>query len=214
VIDDDSSIHHIWDERLTCYDCEVIHLSSLSEFEKYMNNNLFQKAIYFFDYEFLGEEYNGLEMIERYALSKDSYLVTSHIVDENVRKDAIKLGVKIVPKINAPFVPIENMCCRKIVLLDDDELVRMSWEHKANQKDIEIQAYANPSNLVNELDKYSKSTIFYIDQNLKDELNGVDVCKSLKSRGYENLYLATGEDQDNFKDDEAIKKVVGKAPPF
>ncbi len=60
----------------------------------------------FLDFEFLGQQINGLDLVESLGVSKQVVLVTSHFDECQVRERAEELGVKILPKGLAPLVPI------------------------------------------------------------------------------------------------------------
>lgn len=117
--DDDQTIHQIWSERLTSagsVEAQIQHLtfSSLEQFEGWVSANRSAAAIYFVDYEFLGQVGNGLESIERLSISKNVILVTSRYEEHHVREHAERIGVRILPKTLAPFVPLQILPMRTL----------------------------------------------------------------------------------------------------
>lgn len=68
--------------------------------------NSSEKFLVLIDYEFVGNHMNGLDIIEKLRLSNQAVLVTSHFDDKNIQNRAKALGVGIIPKTIAPFVPI------------------------------------------------------------------------------------------------------------
>ncbi|MBI3535050.1 MAG: ATP-binding protein [Deltaproteobacteria bacterium] len=108
ILDDDSSIHHVWKDRFAKLDnnkIELLHLSTPDQ----VRDSVSDKLISFFlmDYELLGFSENGLDLIEKLSLQNKSCLVTSRFEEESVLKRCQTLGVKLIPKSLAEFVPIE-----------------------------------------------------------------------------------------------------------
>ena len=101
------------------------------------------------------------------------------------------------------------------VLLDDNYLVRMNWESKAAAVGKRIFTFENTYELFDHLKWCGPNTKFYLDQNLKDGNLGVSVAQQLKSKGYEEVYIASAFDADDLKLPEGlVKGCVGKIPPF
>jgi PAS domain S-box-containing protein len=113
VLDDDESVHGAWDTRFAPYvkrypQLTVHHfkqgkealsfLSKLSEKDK-------ERVVFLSDYELLRQAKTGLEIIKDSRI-KNAILVTSYYTNAEIRDQAIKLGVKILPKQMASIVPI------------------------------------------------------------------------------------------------------------
>jgi signal transduction histidine kinase len=103
ILDDDDSIHQIWNNRLSGLSVNLVHYSSPNKIKKYEN------ALYLSDYEFLNHDKTGLDVIETLCIQKNSVLVTSYYEESQVRKKCAELGVKLIPKPLAGFVPIEEI---------------------------------------------------------------------------------------------------------
>lgn len=58
------------------------------------------------DHELLGQPSNGLALIEHLQIASQSILVTSHYEDPAIREHCATLGVRLIPKWLAGFVPI------------------------------------------------------------------------------------------------------------
>tara|TARA_R110000868_G_scaffold362686_2_gene624913 strand:- start:35346 stop:36782 length:1437 start_codon:yes stop_codon:yes gene_type:complete len=104
VLDDDSSIHQVWDSRLN--DHTIQHFYYADKFIEYVKSKNDKHSIYLVDYELIGSEENGIELIEQHGLIQQSYLVTSRYEDEMIRTQCEKLGLKIVPKPYSVHIPI------------------------------------------------------------------------------------------------------------
>lgn len=125
-----------------------------------------------------------------------STLVTSHYDDKSVQNIAQKLGVKIIPKDSASRISIDlsPVSAKKMVLIDDDNLIHLSWEMCADKKQVDLASYFTIDDFLRDSDKFSKDTAIYIDSNLKDGVKGEIESKKIFDLGFENLILASGLD--------------------
>ena len=216
-LDDDLSIHQIWKNRLADNIIQIPFQSG-AEFEKFVNDNLnnLSNIQFLIDFELLNQNKTGLDLIEALGIAKNSILVTSRYDDESIQNRAIAVGLKILPKSLAVIVPIQikkKKSVYDLVLLDNDELVRMTWEIKAKSNGKKIICFSNVSELRERICEFDSEVLFYIDVNLSDSENGEQVSKELFDLGFSNLYLATGYSADHFSHITWIKGVVGKSPP-
>jgi signal transduction histidine kinase len=119
VLDDDPSIHGIWRQRLKPFvatlGLKVMHFSTPDEIFRWhalewaQEKDGVQEAedfLYLFDYELIGEPFNGLEIIERLGLQLQAVLVTSHYEEPKLRAWCERLGMRLIPKSLARFVPL------------------------------------------------------------------------------------------------------------
>jgi signal transduction histidine kinase len=103
---------------------------------------------------------------------------------------------------------------RKIVLIDDDILVRKNWEFSAKKKNIELDIYDNTESFIQNMDKYDFDSEIYIDSELGENNKGEDLARNLHEKGYKNIYIETGHSFEKFKGLKYIKAVISKEPPF
>lgn len=79
IIDDNKSIHDLWDEKFKRLHVEYQHFYNPKEalifFERVINKNL----VIFCDYEFFDEEQNGLDILEQAPINLIKVLVTSYV---------------------------------------------------------------------------------------------------------------------------------------
>lgn len=119
-LDDDISIHQIWEGRLSSlnanfHQIKLNSFTSASEFKKYIHNcsandlknKLNSQYYYLIDYELLGQNTNGLKLIEDLGLKNNVTLVTSRYEELQIQNKCLQLGIKLLPKQLAGFVPIE-----------------------------------------------------------------------------------------------------------
>lgn len=114
IVDDDVSIHHVWDERfesrlLEQHDIHVQHFSSGTEAAQWYQSQPPNQPLFLCDYELLGEQTTGLDLIEQLAINDRAILVTSRYEEPVVQERCAKLGVRLIPKGLAGYVPIQIM---------------------------------------------------------------------------------------------------------
>ena len=249
ILDDDESIHRVWDRRFNDVNFpkeNIYHFYSPDQIINWYTSKklLLMKApmLVLCDYELLDCEKTGLQVIEELGIEKNAVLVTSHYDEIHIRNNCARLGVKLLPKNLAGFVPIcisavgpkdrrtdeEELSVTKTrdqrlatsdkncdaILIDDDYLVHTSWKIIAKRCGKSIRCYADPEDFVNESDDISKSTPLYIDSKLGDDVKGEELAKEFFDKGFENIYLATGYAKEDFPKMPWIKGIVGKEPPF
>lgn len=110
TLDDDQTIHQVWSGRFKSSDLlssiKHVTFTSIKNFETWLQSSERDNIIFLIDYEFLGHDGNGLDVIENHYLAKQSVLVTSRYDEKPLRERAERLGVKILPKGLVPFIPL------------------------------------------------------------------------------------------------------------
>lgn len=112
VLDDDHSIFNLWRERLGKFflkKINLIHFSCGIQFKDYYFKNLQEqqdKILFLFDFELLNQRITGLDLIEELGIEKHTILVTSYHEDLHIIKRCHQIGLRIIPKCIAAFVPI------------------------------------------------------------------------------------------------------------
>jgi signal transduction histidine kinase len=215
-VDDDPSFLELYKDKFKEVGVEVITFTE-KEIEKTLN---VENAQYYFDYD-LGKEDSGLDFIIENGLANFSTLVTSMHQDEDIQKRCIENGIKILPKqmFNKASVEVVKICretevTKQYILIDDDELMHMTWKMEANKKAIEFKAYSSVEEFIKDADQYSKNTVIYVDSNLADGLKGEIESEKISQLGFTEIYLATGFSADDLEKPEWIREIVGKRPDF
>ncbi len=113
VLDDDTSIHQIWEGRFRSLKTkelgiELVHLSSAQSLLEWHagRSSQYSSVHYLIDYELVGEDRTGLDLIAQLAIGAQSVLVTSRSEEIGIRSACRRLKVPILPKGLAGFVPI------------------------------------------------------------------------------------------------------------
>lgn len=106
------------------------------------------------------------------------------------------------------------MSGKKIVLLDDSQLVIDTWKLNALEDGVDFSGFTELEPFIAFTETLDKDTIFYVDSNLGYGLKGEDIVEKLYHDGFCNLYIATGYDPEKYKNVPYIKGIIGKIPPF
>jgi signal transduction histidine kinase len=99
------------------------------------------------------------------------------------------------------LIKIEKELDRVIVHIDDDMLIRISWEQQAKKCGVTIHSFDNFENTKGHFKKLSKDVSFYVDQDLGEgHQSGVDSLLELYEQGFRNLFLTTGYEKEEFEE--------------
>ena len=228
ILDDDQSIHDLWESRfsneISGAKLQLIHFYHAEELIHYDLNKL-SSAYFLCDYELIGQEKTGLDVIEQLNLGKKAILVTSRYDDRDIRSRCARLDLKILPKNYAAYVPIHvgkdvseiiflNVKEPDLVLIDNDPLVITTWKFIGKKRNKKILAFDSFVCAEKEIEKLPRTVPIYIDSDLGTEIPGEEYAKILYEQGFVNIYLATGHRSSRFKSMDWIKGIVGKEPPF
>lgn len=113
ILDDDLSIHQIWDNRFLSLNAndhtiELLHFSTPEQLitwtKKYKSEQ--PKTLFLVDYELLGFDQVGLDVIEELEIQSEAILVTGRYEETELRSRCNRLGVQLIPKGIAGFIPI------------------------------------------------------------------------------------------------------------
>ncbi len=224
ILDDDKSIHDVWNKRLSQFKelVKVVNITTPEDFRLYFSNN---DSLGFFlllsDYELLGHNTTGLDLICEFNLQKKSILVTSYYEDPTILGICVKNNIRMIPKnfaIKIPILTQSDDSAKKqnnaVIHLEDDNILRKSWEISAKEHGIEIFSFSDTVNLLNSIEDFSKNMTFYLDEDLQENMKGHQVAKILFDHGFENIYLSTGYSKEEFKNYSFLKGVIGKEPPW
>jgi FixJ family two-component response regulator len=88
------------------------------------------------------------------------------------------------------------------VLVDDDLLVRMTWQMMAKKKGLSLLIYDDPRSFINDCEKFNASTIFYLDQDIGPKGKGAGVLLACLIKNHYGAraytHLVTGHSRSEF----------------
>ncbi|MEI8054866.1 MAG: PAS domain-containing protein [bacterium] len=215
VLDDDTSIHGAWDDRLkNCAGIQIKHFTLGNDAIDFINAFPQKDKIFLLtDYELLKQNVTGIDVIKKTDI-KRSVLVTSHYAEKKIYKLLVENRVKLLPKQLAAEVPIEvceaktERCvtnsdkkCNKVsssekvdvIIVEDKRDLADTEGHFFENHGKKVAVYYNPDDLLKDTSKYDKDVIACIDHEFEgNKLNGFDVLKQLHEQGFTRLYLFSG----------------------
>ncbi|TAK74272.1 MAG: HAMP domain-containing histidine kinase [Gammaproteobacteria bacterium] len=220
VLDDDDFIHSIWDKKISgefikLHNINLIHFYSPDELINYCNRNQNSPEInYLLDYELAGYKETGLTLAKMLGITSQTTLVTSRYEAIDIRENCQRLSIKIIPKLLVMDAHIKILENNELVFIDDDETITRIWENRAELSNKKIAVFNDFYDFKKVSNSYKKDTLIYIDSSLGGNLKGEIAAKDLYDSGYQNIYIATGYNKENFKDIYWVKDIVDKSPPF
>ena len=215
ILDDDSSIHQIWDKRLQSTGVQVEHFSTPDQLSQWLAGNRDVPTRFLIDYELIGSSESGLELVEKFGIADRSILVTSRFEEEVIRKKCADLHVPLIPKGLAGFIPIMVIDDLDAVLIDNEILVHEAWRFRAELAGKNILCFKNSKEFFSALPAISTATPVYVDLKLDGE-NGLEVTGRVREAGFSTVYLATGMSisELNLQSAPYLAGVLGKDPPW
>ncbi|OGR90870.1 MAG: hypothetical protein A2V88_02155 [Elusimicrobia bacterium RBG_16_66_12] len=235
VLDDDASIHQVWQGRFDSLRprvqiFEVLHFSAPTELRDWVKADATRArdAVYLMDYELLGYKDTGLALIAELGLGEQAILVTSRFEEKAILEECLRLKTRMIPKGLAGFVPIRVRAATgtdangpagrsaqlDAVLIDDDPLTRMTWKMAASRSSKKLQAFSTVAEFLQEAPAIDRETPIYIDADLADGVNGAQESLRIHELGFQEIYLATGHEAARFAAYTHLRGVVGKEPPW
>ena len=115
ILDDDKSIHEIWRHRIGAKtkeaglsDCKLYHFSTAEGLTAWYraNWNSERDSLYLIDYELLGQNATGLQLIDQLDIGARSFLVTARFEEAAIRQRCKSKGLRIIPKSMAGLISI------------------------------------------------------------------------------------------------------------
>jgi hypothetical protein len=113
ILDDDESIHQIWKNRMASPELRsrsilTIHCTNPDEVRSALQTfgNDTRRLICLFDYELLGTEITGLDLLQSIDTKAVRVLVTSHAEEKEIQEACMISNIRLLPKDMAAFIPI------------------------------------------------------------------------------------------------------------
>ena len=220
ICDDDITIHHIWDDRLKTSRAEnagieVKHVSHEAELKQWHSKHHKPSTLYLVDYELSGGDRSGLDLINDLGVETQAVLVTSRSEESAIIEKCVRLGIRLLPKSSASWVPLvirERAGSVDGILIEDDEALGIAWKTSAETRGKRLQVFRSPAPFLSIAHSVDRATPVYIDSNLGVGEKGEEIAKRLHAMGFENLYLTTGDPIEHCEP--WLKGVLDKTPPW
>lgn len=101
-----------------------------------------------------------------------------------------------------------------VVLVDDDPLVRRTWEVSAKAAGLDLTTFGSADAFLAAVGRFPPETRVYLDSDLGGGVRGEAVAADLHAKGFRDLTLATGHAPEEFAGNPYLKAVIGKDPPW
>lgn len=217
VLDDDISIHQVWSGRFqsSAAKVQLIHFSTSDDFYRWFFHNT--ADLYLVDYELLGRNDTGLDVIEKKALYEKAILVTSHFEEPIIQSRCENLKLGLIPKVLASLIPIQikpPVVNCDAILIDDDPLIHTIWKIRAKDLGKNISCYFTFDEFWFQISQFDRRVPIYIDSCLGGGVKGEIVSQLIKKEGFLEINLATGYQAKDIGYYAWISKIVGKEPPW
>lgn len=226
ILDDDPSMHDAWEAKLSKTGLSLLHFKNAKEifsWQKTVKPEDLERLVLLSDYELIGSEETGLDVIEQTGL-RPAILVTSYFEDEAILQRCINLGIKLVPKTLVAYLPVQ-MCDpdffetlglnkREGIFLEDMDGLQMAWEMHGASKGVKVHGFLSYEDYLNSQLLVDLRTPVFIDLNFGEERRGWEIAKKFHEQGFQNLYISTGEKLASIVKPEYVKAILGKQPPF
>ena len=218
VLDDDPSIHQVWDGRFqniaSQYGVSLVHFSAPNHFTQWLRERpKSDQALFLIDYELLGSKTTGLDLIESLDIADKSTLVTSRYEDDFIRERAKRLQVRMIPKSMAAYVPITAEP-NQAVLIDDDPIVHRIWDRAARTAGRTLNSFSNVDDFLAKCADFGSDTPIYLDSHLGNGVRGETLARAIHAQGFSKIYLVTGFSKKDFAPTPEIRGIMDKNPPW
>lgn len=205
ILDDDQSIHGVWDRYLTQYVnqdiAQIKHFNDGAETLRFINQLSHEdkhRVLFLCDYELLAQENTGLDLIRKSHMAR-SILVTSYFDDESIINRVSSMGIKLLPKQLVAQIDINLNQVKQEIMHDFVHMVLFGSNVSYLQElkstlplDTKVHIYTKPDHLLDSLLKYPYDLKIVLNQPIKD---AESTFNKLRDLGFSNIYLLAQPDQ-------------------
>lgn len=221
IIDDEISIYNLWVSRfkeIGIDESKILYLSDPKLFKVWALTEHNEDNLYLVDYEYVGSDINGLNLIAELGIYSQSILVTSRYSNESILNKVKASNLKMIPKFCIQHTELINEETNSndkvdLILIDDDSLVRSIWSANSKRLNQTILCFETIDEFLVEAGKLnlSKDTPIYIDSQL-GEVRGEIESERVFKLGFYNLVITTGYSKEDIDKPHWIKDVISKQP--
>lgn len=225
ILDDDVSIHHMWESKLAQYskDIQLIYFENGQGTIDFIKSfKVKNKLILLSDFELRHQELNGLEVIQDTDMCHRSILVSSVYNNKEIQDSAQSLDIPMLPKAFIDDIKINfeeeyynvDKVCPDVIIIDDSKIFANSISDFLRSRKIKVDTYYYPNDLLENLSKYGTDIKIIMDNYFNDNMSGKLLAEQLYKRGYKKLYVFTGSlDRDIILQYPKGTKAISKASP-
>jgi signal transduction histidine kinase len=167
---------------------------------------------------------DGVQFVMRIPASNvsDEFKIATKLPTELGNCEVSKIKEKSKSKVElvtapeqANFTSNNSNIMYDYIYIDDENILRKSWERSAKRNNIKLLTCSSPDELYQVLNLVSKNdSKIYIDRELGDNFpKGELIAQDLYEKGFMNVHLATGHHPSKFQHLNWLK-CQGKIPPW
>jgi signal transduction histidine kinase len=194
----------------------VNSFENINEFIKWNGQELFTKCVLvLMDLE-VGKENLGTDASLLGSKLKGKYVLTEEGVNRNLGKSLLSSGVKVLIAFESSVVSTETDMHQQHydwVLVDDDNLVHFTWQLTAKDVGKSFRGFTTQAEFLEAAPELKRTSNVFVDVNLKNGDDGVELAKNIVRLGFNNVSVATGYDRVNQDLSVLGIGLLGKSPP-
>lgn len=210
VLDDDYSIHEIWDKKIKGKNCIVEHFYSSKEIlDKY--HDLEKSTLLLSDFELIGESCDGIDVINKLNHAENSILITARSEEPEILERCFNSRISFLSKTLIPYISIKEFF-PQIILIDDDKLCHWRWEDFCKEKGVLLHTYFSIDEFIKSKEKIKKDDFIFLDSDLGNGVKGEIDGEVIYHLGFSNLYISTNYPEGKISKPLWIKSILSKNP--
>lgn len=203
ILDDDDSIHYLWENKLKhsiTHQVKIMRFRSPERLYEYINGlskAVKEKILLLTDYELDNHGLTGIDIIQQHKI-KQAVLVTNYYNDYGILSKANGVKIKVLPKplANSLKITLEHNKIYKYEANEDDiaDLIFLEPNGSSTRlilalfSDKVIHHYTNATELLDNIKKYPKNVKICFADDLGD-ITGIELGAKLYGMGYNKLAL-------------------------
>lgn len=215
ILSEDQYIHDSWKKKLPK---DIVKLYNFYDETCLLEQRDICSDIDFYlvDYQLKNTKRTGLDIIANLAIQNKAILMTNDFYHHEAREKCIQLNIKLLPSsLITSFNIFQNAnSFNEAILIDNDKLVRFSWEFSAESAGIKLYTFSSLREFEEAKTNFCLTTPIYIDSLLDNQIKGEDLARDLYKNGFKTIFLSTGCDFERFKYMPWLAGLIEKNPPF
>lgn len=220
VLDDDHWVVKEWENIFGSHGITIESFTNPKEFQERASLIPFQElheVLFLVDHDLNCKDFSGMEVIANLNIKANAILVTSRASDPEIIRESARLGIRLYPKDLLKVFPLnftKNTGEGRIVVIDDETLVRRIWRDESLGRKISCLTFSTIDSVEKDLKSFSKNDFFLIDSQLGNGIRGELFMEKLIGEGFTKTFAMTGKDAQEFTHIKGLRDVLPKNPQY
>lgn len=175
VVDDSEPVFNLWQQRFVeeYLNIQIKYFNTPGDFLAWYEKHdagLTRKYVYLIDYEFSGDQLNGIDLISKISPSSQKILVTSRSEDFDIQNRCSELNIKLIPKFYISNIPVVQVnTAVDAIFVEPESILWDAWQYRANKHNKQIMCYSSLDDFIADFRLFSSGIPIYVaDTFLKD----------------------------------------------